>query len=195
MQQGRAWLARVLLCAFCAMLFTQIATAQTAQLQNVKIETNEDGIQLNADFELELPSIMLETVRKGVPLYFIVEVEITRDRWYWLDDKLITAKRERRISYSPLSEQYRVTTAGISQNLSNADDIRRVLARIRSWTIADKSRLKAGEKYAAAIRFRLDNSQLPKPFQLNNIGAREWNLSSDWHRWTIQVNKDGVVTP
>lgn len=208
MQHGQAGLVGLLLgvyCALClplcllfvlfALTFAEATLAQVAQLQNVKVETTEDGIQLNADFDLTLPPIMLETVRKGVPLYFVVEVEITRDRWYWLDDTLIKTKRERRISYAPLSEQYRVTTAGISQNLSNASDIRRVLSRIRSWTIADKGRLKPGEKYEAAIRFRLDTSQLPKPFQLNNVGSREWNLSSDWHRWTIQINKDGVVMP
>jgi len=32
---------------------------------------------------------------------------------------------------------------------------------------------------------RLDTSQLPKPFQLNALGAREWYIGSDWARWTV----------
>lgn len=169
--------------------------AQSAQLSSVKVESNDEGIQLNADFELQLTNNMLETIRKGVPLYFVVEFELTRARWYWLDNVAVLAKRERRVSYAPLTEQYRISTAGISQNINSVEDIRRILSRVRSWTIAEKSKLKPGEKYDAAIRFRLDSAQLPKPLQLNSIGSREWNLASEWHRWTITINKDGGINP
>ncbi len=169
--------------------------AAEVQLKAVSVESNEEGIQLNADFELVLSGALTETIRKGVPLYFVVEFELTRGRWYWLDDVLLRATRERRVAYAPLTEQYRVTTSGISQNFTNADDVKRVLSRIRSWTIAERGRLKPGEKFDAAIRFRLDTSQLPKPFQLDAFGSRDWNLSSNWHRWTITVGKDGNISP
>jgi len=39
--------------------------------------------------------------------------------------------------------------------------------------------------YLAGIRFRLDTAQLPKPFQLNALLGREWNIGSDWYRWTV----------
>ena len=46
--------------------------------------------------------------------------------------------------------------------------------------------LSRGSVYAAAVRMRLDVSQLPKPFQLNALASRDWNLSSDWHRWSVK---------
>lgn len=188
----QAWLAATLLAFFLSTLPT-IANAEGVQLTSVKLENSDDGIELNADFELQLSTTMLDTIRRGVPLYFVVEFELTRARWYWLDDIAIRATRERRVSYAPLTEQYRVATAGFSQNITNAEDIKRMLSRVRSWTIAEKGKLKPGEKFDAAIRFRLDTAQLPKPFQLNTFGSREWNLSSDWHRWTVVINKDGGV--
>lgn len=181
-----------------ALLLSTLAVntrAEGVSLQSVKVESTEEGFELSADFELQLTNTMLETIRKGVPLYFVVEFELSRGRWYWLDDTVVRATRERRVSYAPLTEQYRVATAGISQNITSAEDVKRVISRIRSWTIAEKGKLKPGEKFDAAIRFRLDTAQLPKPFQLNTFGSRDWNLSSDWHRWTITINKDGGVTP
>ncbi|MFM7460472.1 MAG: DUF4390 domain-containing protein [Burkholderiales bacterium] len=172
-----------------------VACADGVKLTSVKMELTDDGYQLNADFDLQLASSLLETIRKGVPLYFTVDFEIKRGRWYWLDDVAARASRERRVSYAPLTEQYRLNTAGISQNLATAEDVQRVLSRIRSWTIADRGKFRPGEKYEAAIRFRLDTAQLPKPFQLNTFGSREWNLSSDWHRWTVTIGKDGGVLP
>lgn len=166
-------------------LMPMSARGQSAAVSNAKLEFTEDGYQLNADFELQLTTGMQEAVRKGVPLYFIAEFQLTRGRWYWLDQSVISATRDRRVSYAPLTDQYRIAVSGISQNVSSFDDVRRVLSRVRSWTVAEKGQLKPGEKYEAALRFRLDTSQLPKPFQLNVITSKEWSLASDWHRWSF----------
>ena len=166
-------------------LIPSIAGAQSASISTAQLEATEDGYQLNADIDLQLTDGMQEAVRKGVPLYFIAEFQLTRGRWYWLDQSVISATRDRRISYAPLTDQYRIAVSGISQNVSSFDDVRRVLSRIRSWTVAEKGQLRPGEKYEAALRFRLDTSQLPKPFQLNVITSKEWSLSSEWHRWSV----------
>ncbi len=187
------WVACVF--AWLVLVWPAFAAADTVKVTSARLEQTEDGYQLNADFDLQLSSTLLEAVRKGVPLYFDVEFELTRDRWYWLDDVVVKGSRERRLSYSPLTEQYRLTTSGISQNISSAEDVRRVLSRIRSWTVAERGKFKPGEKLQAAVRFRLDTAQLPKPFQLNTIGSREWSLSSEWLRWTVTIGKDGSVQP
>ncbi len=159
------------------------ARAEGAVIESAKIELTDEGYQLNADIELQLSPVLQEAVRKGVPLYFVAEFQLNRGRWYWLDQSVVSAKRDRRVSYAPLTEQYRVITSGISQNVATFDDVRKLLSRVRAWTIAEKGQLKPGERYDAALRFRLDTAQLPKPFQLNVITSKDWALSSDWFRW------------
>jgi hypothetical protein len=149
------------------------------------LEATEEGYQIDADIELQLSATLQEAVRKGVPLYFVSEFELSRGRWYWLDQNVTSVSRERRISYAPLTDQYRISYSGISQNVSTFEDVRRALSRVRSWTVLEKGRLRPGEKYEAALRFRLDTSQLPKPFQLNIIASKEWTLSSEWYRWPV----------
>lgn len=177
----QVWLG--LVCAWIALVVPFAAQAQNATVQNAKLEATEEGYQLNADIDLQLTPLLQDAVRKGVPLYFVAEFQLTRGRWYWLDQTVASATRERRVSYAPLTEQYRVITSGISQNVASFEDVRRLLARVRSWTVAEKGQLKAGEKYEAAFRFRLDTSQLPKPFQLNVITSKDWTLASEWYRW------------
>ncbi len=162
-----------------------IVQAQSASITTAKLDATDEGYQLNADIDLQLTAGMQEAVRKGVPLYFIVEFQLTRGRWYWLDQSVISATRDRRISYAPLTDQYRIAVSGISQSVSSFDEVRRALSRVRSWTVAERGQLKPGERYEAALRFRLDTSQLPKPFQLNVITSKEWSLSSDWYRWSV----------
>ena len=163
----------------------QLALAEGATIQSAKLEATEDGYQLNAQIELSLTAAMEEAVRKGVPLYFTVEFELSRSRWYWLDQIIVRERRDRRVAFAPLTDQYRITVAGLSQNVASFDDVKRVLSRVRSWNVIDKGRLTPGEKYEAAVRFKLDTAQLPKPFQLNVLASKEWSLASDWYRWPI----------
>lgn len=176
--------ARALLLAM-ALLAAPTWAADNASVLSARLDSSEEGWQVNADFELTLAPQLFEAVRKGVPLYFVAEFELTRGRWYWIDQKIVDARRERRVSFTPLTDQYRVATSGISQTLTTPEDITRLLARIRSWTVAERGQLKNGERYEAALRFRLDSAQLPKPFQLNVLTSREWSVTTDWHRWTV----------
>ncbi len=181
---ARQW-RNVLAGIICALCLPGIAAAEGASFQSVRLEATDEGYQLDAEIDITLTATMQEAVRKGVPLYFVVEFELTRGRWYWLDQVVASARRERRIGFAPLTDQYRVTVSGVSQNVASFDEVKRILSRVRSWTVLERGRLKAGEKYQAAVRFRLDTSQLPKPFQLNVLASKEWSLSSDWYRWTV----------
>ena len=159
--------------------------AQGAEIKTAKLELNEEGYQLSAEFELQLAAVHEDAIRKGVPVYIEMEVEVSRNRWYWLDERVVRQTRERRISYSPLTTQFRLATAGLSQNLAKFDDVKRALSTVRSWQILEKNKLRPGEKYDVAVRIRLDASQLPKPFQLNVLGTREWDIASSWTRFSI----------
>jgi hypothetical protein len=171
--------------ASLSLLIPQGAWAEGATIRNAKLEATEDGYQLNADIDVQLTAAMQEALRKGMPLYFVVDFELTKGRWYWFDQGIASVSRDRRVVYAPLTDQYRVTVAGFSQNVSTIEEVQRILSRVRSWAVLDKGRLKLGERYEAAVRFRLDNAQLPKPFQLNVLASRDWSLSSDWYRWTV----------
>ena len=57
-----------------------------------------------------------------------------------------------------------------------------VLARLRDWPVADKAALKSGESYSAALRLRLDLTQLPKPLQVDAIGSKDWNVKAEIRR-------------
>jgi hypothetical protein len=59
------------------------------------------------------------------------------------------------------------------------------MGRLRPRFMAEADWLDTGKIYEAAIRMRLDVSQLPKPLQINALASRDWNLASEWFRWTL----------
>ena len=143
------------------------------------------GAVLNATFEFEMPQALDEAVQKGIAIYFNIEFELYRKRWYWLDRKVSTSTLTYRLSFSPLTRQFRLARGGLSQPFDSLDEALGLLKSVRQWKVIEKGMLSPGDSYEAQVRMRLDVNQLPKPFQVNAITSREWNLASDWHELAV----------
>ena len=131
----------------------------------------EEGLVLDADFAFELTPRLAEVVANGVPLYFRVEFELTRRRWYWFDETTAVRRLQLRLSYHALSRQYRLSTGLLQQNFATLEEALNVLKRVRNWLVVERSVSPLGADYEAAVRMRLDAALLPKPFQLSALTA------------------------
>ncbi len=185
LERFRLWLIVLLLSVSSPLLAAEIDIA------NAQIEASEDGYVLSADFSFELNQRLEEAVTKGVVLHFALEFELTRPRWYWLDEKVLSRSMTYRLSYHALTRQYRLSTGGLHQSFDSLAEALRVLSRLRNWVIvekgADNSGVRPGEALTAALRLRLDVAQLPRPFQISALGNRDWSLASDWKTWQVTV--------
>jgi hypothetical protein len=179
-----AGLRAVALALFMAV-FVPVAAAEGISVTNATIVPDDDGLQLEAQFDIQFSPRLEEAVNRGVPLYFVVEFELSRPRWYWFDEKPIKASQTYKISYTPLLRQYRLSVGNAYQNFTRFEEVTRVLSRLRGWHVADRGVMKKEGTYQAGLRMRLDTGQLPKPFQLNAIASSDWTLASDWHRWNL----------
>lgn len=168
------------------LAWTPTAQADTVAARFAELRLEEDRYVLDADFDLVLNATLEEAIVRGVPLYFVVEFELQRPRWWWIDDTVVINTVSYRLSYNALTRQYRLSTGGaFYQNLATLEEAQRAIARIRGRSVIDKSALFKGARYEAAVRLRLDTTQLPKPFQISALTSRDWNLQSDWLRWSI----------
>jgi hypothetical protein len=146
----------------------------------------DEGLVLNADFEFELNARLEEVVANGVPLYFRVEFEMTRPRWYWFDERAVSRVLQLRLSYHALSRQYRLSAGLLQQNFSSLEEALNVLKRVRNWLVADRTITFSDADYEAAVRMRLDAAMLPRPFQLSALTSRELQLESPWRRFSVR---------
>jgi hypothetical protein len=175
-----AFLARLAL-----LLASFAACADEIEVRGVSLRATEEGLVLDADFAFELTPRLAEVVANGVPLYFRVEFELIRRRWYWFDDTTAVRRLQVRLSYHALSRQYRLSTGLLQQNFATLEEALNVLKRVRNWLVVERSVPLSGD-YEAALRMRHDVSLLPKPFQLSALTARDLHLDSAWHRFNVR---------
>jgi hypothetical protein len=174
----------VLALAF-AVLAAGPARADSITVKSAELHPEEEGIYLTAEFEFSLNPTLDEALQKGVPLYFLLEFELARPRWYWFDEKVVAATTQYRVSYNALTRQYRIASGLLGLTFESLGEVERFLSRVTGREVARRDALAKGARYEASLRLRLDVNQLPKPFQVSALASREWTLQSEWYRWSF----------
>ncbi|RPJ48897.1 MAG: DUF4390 domain-containing protein [Betaproteobacteria bacterium] len=155
------------------------------EVRRAAVVAADDQYVLDADIDIVLSAPLEDALNKGIPLYFLLDFELVRSRWYWFNDKVIAREQAYRLSYNALTRQYRIGIGAFYQNFPTLAEALQVMSKVRRREEIDPGTLSKGTNYTAGIRLRLDTSQLPKPFNLNALGSREWSLGSEWYRWTV----------
>jgi hypothetical protein len=185
-----------LMCAGMLLLgvLAGIANAEGIKLKSAELEHVDNDWLLNASFQIELTPGSEDAVQKGVTLHFQTEFEITRSRWYWFEEKTVIAQRQTRLSYQPLTQQYRISSEGFSFSARTISEALQAIGSIGGWRVIESNQIDPSRTYAAALKMSLDLSKLPKPFQVNALNNRDWNISSDWVRFPFLPNGPNLIS-
>jgi hypothetical protein len=174
-------------------LFSPAASAEGIKIQSAELERVDNDWLLNATFKIDLTPGLEDAVQKGVVLYFQTEFDLTRSRWYWFDEKPALAQRQARLSYQPLTQQYRIASEGFTFSAKTIFEALQAVGSIGGWRVIDNNQIDPSKSYTAALRMTLDLSKLPKPFQVNALNNRDWNVTSDWLRFPFSSNGPNLI--
>jgi len=178
--RGIAWVTGLV-----ALLVCSFVRADDIKVREARVRSMEDGIVLDADFDFELTPRLAEVLSNGVPLYFSVDFELTRRRWYWWNETAAERELQLRLSYHALSRHYRLSTGTLQRSFATLNEALDVLKHLRGWLVVDRTVTFADADYDAAVRMRLDTALLPKPFQLSALTSRDLHLESPWQRFVV----------
>ena len=174
--------------AWLALGLPAPALAQAAQpeVKLLQLERSADSLLLSANIEFQLPAAVEDALLKGVPVIFVAEAEVLRERWYWADKRLASTVRQMRLSHHPMTRRWRLSLssgenpasgAALNLNFESLAEALATISRLSSWRIADWAELEADARHQLQFRFRLDVGQLPRPMQIGTLGQNDWNIS------------------
>jgi len=156
-------------------------------ITQMQAERTPEGMLLSAALEFELPEHVEDALLKGIPMHFVLQAQVLRERWYWSDLQMAHATRYMRLSYQPLTRRWRLhsspeTFAGsglglaLAQTYDDLSDAISAMQRVARWKIADSAQVPEDTPVTVQLSFGLDLSQLPRPLQIGAFGRSGWIL-------------------
>ena len=179
-----------MLACLCLVALLSHGPALATEITQFQIERVEEGLAVSTQMRFELPPVVEDALLKGIPLFFVIEADTYRDRWYWTDQRVASSARTMRLAYQPLTRRWRVNVASgvisnsgglratLNQNYDSLDEALTGIQRLARWKFADNAELSPDGAYRVEFSFRLDLSQLPRPFQIGVAGQSDWAIAA-----------------
>lgn len=164
-----------------------VCSLQATELEKLLLERTEEGLFLSAGLRLTITPAMENALERAVPIYFVMQAEVLRNRWYWTDQQAAKASRTYRLAYQPLTRRWRVSVSSglgpatglqyaLHQNYETLHQAVSSIVRVSRWRIVEPDRLDKDEPYYLNYQFKLDLALLPKPFQLGMTNQSDWAI-------------------
>ena len=167
----------LLLAVLLAGIWHLGAFAQGVELASLRTSRGEGALNLEFVARVDLPRAVEDALHRGVPIYFVAEARLLRNRWYWRDERVARVVRSWRLAFRPLTSEWRVSLGGLNQTYPSLAEAMAVVSRSGGWKLADLSQLDTDKSYYLEFSYRLDSSQLPGPMQ---FGIGSLGGSGDW---------------
>lgn len=180
------WLAGLLL-AFWLTVAGSVQASDKSTVGQAVIRATPQGYVLDGEVNIVLNPTLEDALSRGINLYFLLELEVTRPRNWWFDEDIAEPVRKMRIYYHLLLRRYVVETGYTTRTTATLSEALATLGRVDGWQVLEQGALKAGQRYDARLRLRLDTSQLPKPLSIGAVGGDRWELATPWYDWSFDA--------
>ena len=185
-----AGLLRGLAALVCALAACVVSAADV--LPVLKVRQQGDGVYLDAQAHLRVPTEMEAVMRNGVPMVAVQILSVTQSRWYWRDAALLSIRREWTIGYQALTNQWRVSerTTNQSRNYASLAQAWSQVTDVQAWRFADVVELGALRDAQVTLRWYIGRTPLSNLAPITSAATPYWNIDV-----TAQTQLSQLIAP
>ncbi len=199
-KDGTRWLLLVCLLGAALIAFTvhyarhsNVEEQGSIEFGDVQLRIDADTLNLQTSAKVQLPPSVENGLYSGVPLTFVVQLDVQKPRSLWFPATIYTGQIHYTLTYYELTRHYRVSVveSNVSRNyrsLSSALSGLGELGTLR-FSLEDQQQkqlklsVQNNKELTGSLSMRLSTSTLP--LSLQPILRSVWKLASEEYRWSI----------
>lgn len=130
-------------------------------------------------------------LKDGLSLTFDLDVVVSRERRFWLDDDVWEYQLKRELSYHAVSDKYLIRdtdarTPGEQQPFASLEEALEALGTIDAYPILTTSQLSPNRQYRIALRAGIRRGHLADSLRVILFWTDDWHRESEWFSWSLQ---------
>ncbi len=151
----------------------------------------EDGVfQLFARVAYPVNDDIRAALKDGLMLTFDLDVVVSRERRFWVDEGIAEYTLKRELLYHAVSDRY-IARAVDSRNneqhsYSTLEEALEALGTVDAWPFLLSPQLAANRQYRVSLRAGVRRGRLSDTMRVVLFWTDDWHRESEWFSWSLQ---------
>lgn len=158
-------------------------------VQSAFITLNSGVYQLFARVRYPLDARTRTALGEGARVAFVVDVEVSRARRFWLDAQVLTLSLKRELSFQSVTERYVVRDPLSSEgqlSFTTLDEALDHLGEVDAWPILVTAQIPDEGEYTVRVRANIRLGPLTDALRTLMFWSDDFERSSEWYEWSLQ---------
>lgn len=197
MQSRRAHNLLSLLLALCATLGgAAVARADALdgvlEVKSAYAQPEQGVYQLFARVAYPVNDDIRAALKDGLTLTFDLDVVVSRERRFWMDETIAEYTLKRELSYHAVSDRYVIRdldprSGGEQHSYPTVEEALDELGTVDAWPFLLKAQLNPNRQYRVSLRAGIRRGRLPDTLRVLLFWTDDWHRESEWFSWSLPL--------
>jgi hypothetical protein len=179
--------------------FTTFSTGEIAradpldgvlEVRSAYVAIDQGVFQLFARVAYPVNDDIRAALKDGLMLTFDLDVIVSRERRFWVDETVAEYTLKRELIYHAVSDRYvtRDLDARSSDQHSYAtlEEALEALGTVEAWPFLVSPQLSMNRQYRVSLRAGVRRGRLPDTLRVLLFWTDDWHRESEWFSWSLQ---------
>ncbi len=151
----------------------------------------ENGVyQLFARVAYPVNDDIRAALKDGLTLTFDLDVVVSRERRFWMDEGVAEYTLRRELSYHAVSDRYvardmDTRNGGEQHSYATLEEALEALGTVDAWPFLLAPQLTANRQYRVSLRAGVRRGRLPDTLRVLLFWTDDWHRESEWFSWSL----------
>jgi hypothetical protein len=178
------------LCAFGAGRVHADVLDGVLEVRSAYVNVEEGVFQLFARVTYPVNDDIRAALKDGLMLSFDLDVVVSRERRFWVDETVAEYTLRRELLYHAVSDRYvtrDVEPDGADQHsYATLEEALEALGTVEAWPFLLSPQVAGNRDYRVSLRAGVRRGRLPDSLRVLLFWTDDWHRESEWFSWSLQ---------
>ncbi len=160
------------------------------EVRSAYVNIEQGVFQLYAHVVYPVNDDIRAALKDGLMLTFDLDVIVSRERRFWVDETVAEYTLKRELIYHAVSDRY-VTRdldarSGEQHSYATLEEALEALGTVEAWPFLVSPQLSMNRQYRVSLRAGVRRGRLPDTLRVLLFWTDDWHRESEWFSWSLQ---------
>jgi len=160
------------------------------EVRSAYVSVEQGALQLFARVAYPVNDDIRAALKDGLTLSFDLDVVVSRERRFWVDETIFERTLHRQLSYHAVSDRYLTRDLDAPGNdqhsYATLEEALEALGTFEALPIVTSLQLSPNRQYRVSLRAGIRRGRLSATMRVLLFWTDDWHRESEWFSWSLQ---------